>query len=121
MTYPYGSSQYPDPNSGGYPHYPPGYPQPVRTNGLAIASMVLSIVGIVLLCLWGVGGIPALLGVIFGHVAKSQIRNDGTQGEGMATAGLVIGYIVVGLAALVILLFVGGLLSLFSLSHAGSI
>jgi hypothetical protein len=123
LTYPYGSPQYPDPNSGGYPQYPYGYPHqmPPRTNGLAVASMVLSLVGVVLLCAWGAGGVPALLGVIFGHIAKGQIRREGSQGDGMAMAGLIIGYCVLGLAALVVVLVVVGVLSLFSLTHAGSI
>jgi hypothetical protein len=60
---------------------------PQRTNGLAIASMVLGI-----LCIYW---ITSILAVIFGHVALSQIkRSNGTQtGRGMAIAGLVLGYI----------------------------
>ena len=51
------------------------------TNGLAIASMVLGILGV------------SLLAVIFGHIASSQIRTSGQQGRGMAVAGLVLGYL----------------------------
>jgi len=50
------------------------------TNGLAIASLVLSLVG------------GSVLAVILGHIAKSQIAQTGDDGEGLATAGLVIGY-----------------------------
>ena len=58
-----------------------------RTNGFAVASMVLGIVW-----LWWIGSI---LAVIFGHVAIRQInRSNGTEsGTGMAIAGLVLGYI----------------------------
>lgn len=117
MSYPYGPPQYPD--GGGYPQY--GYPpQPPRTNGMAVASMVLSIVGVALLCAWGAGGVPAILGVIFGHVARGQIRAEGTQGNGMAVAGLVIGYCVIGLALLVILLVVIWGVALFSFARTNS-
>jgi hypothetical protein len=65
------------------------------TSGLAIASLVLGI-----LWIWGVG---SLLAVIFGHVARSQIRRgERTGGAGMALAGLILGY--VGLAGLIVLI-----------------
>jgi hypothetical protein len=73
--------------------YPiPSLPQK-QTNGLAIASLVLSI-----FWLFGVGSI---LAVIFGVSARRAIkRSAGTQsGEGLAVAGLVIG--IVGITAIV--------------------
>jgi hypothetical protein len=33
------------------------------------------------------------IGIVMGHVAKSQIRRTGESGSGIATAALVIGYI----------------------------
>jgi hypothetical protein len=51
------------------------------TNGLAIASFVTSLLGL------------TLFGIVFGHVAKGQIAKTGQGGSGLATAGLVIGYI----------------------------
>ena len=65
-------------------------PIQTRTNGLAIASMVLGIVWIY----W----IGSILAVIFGHISLTQIKNsNGTQsGRGMAIAGLVLGYIGIG-------------------------
>lgn len=72
-------------------------PTPTRTNGFAIASLVLGI-----LWLYWVGSILAL---IFGYVAKNQIsQSGGTQsGGGMATAGIVLGWIGVGVLVLFIL------------------
>lgn len=72
------------------PHYPYPYPYaPVqrRANGLAIASMVLGITW-----LWWIGSI---LAIVFGIVAHRQIRDsNGTQsGGGIATAGIVLGWI----------------------------
>src|SRR5437763_1134677 len=69
------------------PRPPPAPVIPPRptTNGLAVASLVLSIV-------W-LGGLGSLLAVIFGARARGQVnRSQGTQsGSGLATAGLVIG------------------------------
>jgi Domain of unknown function (DUF4190) len=78
--------------------YPPGGAQ--STNGLAIASLVLSIV-------W-LGGLGSVLAVIFGIVARRQIRASGGRqgGDGVALAGLLIGIVgVLGVALLVGLAF----------------
>ena len=78
-----------------------------RTSGMAIASMVLGITGIIALtCCCGTGFIPSVLAVVFGHVAQYQIRRSAGRLEGtsMAIAGLVCGYIglVMNLAAMVV-------------------
>jgi len=92
---------------------PPVYPAGPQTNGLAVASLVLGIVS--LACSHCITAIP---GVILGHVALKQIRaSGGTQtGEGMAIAGLVTGYISLGIVALVVLAYVviGLLMFLFA-------
>ncbi len=56
-------------------------PVAVKTNSMAIASLIVS-----LICC-------APLGVVFGHIAISQINKTGEGGRGLATAGLIIGYI----------------------------
>ncbi len=73
-------------------YYPPGGARP--TNGLAIASLVLSII-------W-LAGLGSLLAITFGIVARRQIRSSaGRQGgDGVALAGLVIG--IVGLVAVML-------------------
>lgn len=73
-------------------------PQQTKMAGTAIASLVLGILGIIL-CLAPLTAIPA---VICGHVAWSQIkRSSGTlQGEGLAIAGLVLGYLGIAFLAL---------------------
>lgn len=96
----------------GYPGYPGGYAQPGypggyyypparRTNGLAIASMVTSIVGLVMIACYGIPGlIMGPIGAILGHVARKKIKENGEAGEGMALAGVIIGWITTGLAVL---------------------
>lgn len=78
------------------PQYPPqAQPyrpyQPPKTDGGAIASMVLGIASFVL-CLSFLAGIPA---VILGHISRSKIKKSmgRLQGNGMALAGLILGYI----------------------------
>ncbi|MEU5156867.1 DUF4190 domain-containing protein [Glycomyces sp. NPDC021274] len=80
-----------------YPPQPYGYPPyvpPRPTNGMAIAAMICGIVGV---C-----SPIGILGLIFGSIAKRQIRETGEQGEGMATAGVVLGWI--GVAATIVLI-----------------
>ena len=63
-------------------------PQPVQgTNALAISSLVCGIIG------WIIPILFALLAIIFGHVARSQIKRSGQGGAGLALAGLILGYI----------------------------
>lgn len=73
------------------------YARPTSTtNGLAIASLACSIGGF--FC-----GIGFILGIVFGYIAKNQIDQSGgaQQGRGLAVAGLIIGWVGVGLAVLV--------------------
>lgn len=75
---------------GQQPAYAPGsYPPQRRTSGLAIASLVLGIVGIFLFVII----IPSLLAVIFGLVSLPSINRSGgaVGGKGMAIAGVVLG------------------------------
>src|SRR6185437_3059612 len=58
------------------------------TNPLSIASLVCGLAQF--LGFWVVTGIPA---IIMGHIARRQIRERGEQGDGMALAGLILGYI----------------------------
>jgi hypothetical protein len=73
-----------------------------ETSGLAIASLVL---GIVWVC-----GIGSILALIFGYNARKAIRDSGgaVQGKGMATAGIVLGWIGVSWLLVYIVLFMIG-------------
>jgi len=79
-----------------YPGYPPQYvPGMNPTNALAIASLIVSILGF------------GLIGVILGHIALSQIKrsNGYERGRGLAIAGLVIGYAEIAIGLIVTIAF----------------
>jgi Domain of unknown function (DUF1707)/Domain of unknown function (DUF4190) len=78
----YQGGNYPIPQ----PYYPPA-PQP--TNGLAIGSLVCALLGI---------SLPA---VIMGHIARHQIRDNNQAGDGLAIAGLVVGWLGMAFYALI--------------------
>jgi hypothetical protein len=77
------------------------YVQGTKTNGFAIAALVLGIVWIY----W----IGSILALVFGYIAKSQIdKSGGTQtGRGMAIAGIVLGWVGIGVLLLLIVVGVG--------------
>ena len=78
----------------------------VETNGFAVASMVLGIV-------WAMG-LGSILALVFGYIGKKQIDQSGeTQtGRGMAIAGIVLGWVGVGLILLMIASVVLGWMSM---------
>jgi Domain of unknown function (DUF4190) len=86
----------PYPTQAPSPQYA-GYPQPRPTNGMAIASLVASL-------------LVAPLGIIFGHISLSQIKRSGEDGKGLAIAGLVIGYLAT-VGAIIGLIFVVGVMA----------
>jgi uncharacterized membrane protein YvbJ len=67
---------------------PPPTVATVRNSGLAIASLVLGIIGFIFNFL-------SILAIIFGAVAMNQTsKNPNLKGRGMAVTGLVLGIIV---------------------------
>jgi hypothetical protein len=72
------------------PYPPPGYATPyaVTTNGFAIASLVLGILG-------GFACFGWILALVFGYMARSQIDASGgmQRGRGMAIAGIILGWV----------------------------
>ncbi|MEU7821322.1 DUF4190 domain-containing protein [Catellatospora sp. NPDC049133] len=67
-----------------------GYPPPRQQNSMALVALILSLVG---LMTW----ITAPIGAIIGHSAMKQIRQTGEDGEGMAKAAIIVGWIITGL------------------------
>jgi hypothetical protein len=79
----------------------------VKTNGMAIASLVLGIVGLV--TFFWLGAIPLILSIIFGGIVLGQVKkNPDMKGKGMAVAGLVLGIVGLVLVILYVLLVVFG-------------
>lgn len=73
-----------------------------RTEGTAVASLVLGIAGFIICPL-----IPSILAIVFGNQAQRKIGQDPSlEGDGMAKAGVILGWIGVGLAALGILIVI---------------
>jgi hypothetical protein len=70
--------------------------------------MVISIVGMVSLPCYGVGGIVlGALGAIFGHISRKQIKDRGEAGGGMALAGIIVGWIAVAIGLIILAVIVG--------------
>jgi hypothetical protein len=59
-------------------------------------SLVASIAGL-FFC-----GIGQVVGIVFGHLARSRIKRSGDGGAGLALAGLIVGYAEIAIAAVVI-------------------
>ena len=89
---------------GAPPVAPYGYgAYPTRkTNGLAVASLVLSIVGF----LWILPLVGSVAGAIMGHIALGQIKRTGEGGRAMALAGVIVGCVGTAISLLIIGFFV---------------
>jgi hypothetical protein len=91
-------AQYPP---GTYPVYPayPGYPMVApSTSGMAIASLIMAVLGWIAVPVLG-----QVLSIVFGHMALREIArsNGALRGEGFAKAGLIASYVTLGLGLLV--------------------
>ena len=100
----------PAPPAYGAPAAPPAYgaapayttyPQGPKTNTLAIVSLVSSLVGVFVIPVIG-----QIVGIITGHMSLSQIKQTGEGGRGLGLAGVIIGWVTLGLAILGIILFI---------------
>ena len=84
-------------------------PQPTKTSGMAVTSMILGILSILGAAIFL---LPPLLAVIFGHISLGQCKRDpALGGKGMGVAGLVLGYITLA-GWLLWFIFFGGIVLL---------
>jgi len=76
-------------------------PPNARTDGKAVASLILGILSVTVLSI--LAGIPA---IILGHMSRASIRKSmgELKGSGMALAGLITGYISVAMT--IVLLYI---------------
>jgi hypothetical protein len=109
---------YPPPYPG-YPGAPGSYPgaydpyrpsKPPGTNGMAIASLVISLCSLILCC-----GATGFIGVILGIVGMRESKRTGQEGYGIALTGIIIGGICTAFWALMLVLYAIGTLSRFTL------
>jgi hypothetical protein len=69
-------------------------PAAAKTNGLAMASLACG------LAQFAFGPLATIPAIVFGHVARHQIKRTGEQGAGLALAGLILGWAAVILGIL---------------------
>ncbi|TAM92021.1 MAG: DUF4190 domain-containing protein [Rhodanobacteraceae bacterium] len=84
-----------------------------RTSSLAVVSLIFGVLAYVFLPFVG-----ALVAVICGHAARAEIRRvpPGTlDGDGLALAGLILGWIQIGIAVLVVGFFILALAGVIAL------
>jgi hypothetical protein len=73
-----------------------------RTSGYAIASLILGIAGFFVFPI-----VPSILAIVFGRKAQEEIGRDPTLGgDGLATAGIVLGWVGIALLAIVLVFVV---------------
>ena len=91
-------------------------PQRSTTSSMAIVSLVFGILAWFMLPFVG-----ALVAVICGHLARGEIRrapiDQRMEGDGMAVAGLVLGYVQLTLSVLVVIFFIAMLAFGFGFAH----
>jgi hypothetical protein len=70
-----------------------------RTSGYAVASLVLGIAGFFVFPV-----IPSILAIVLGNKARAEMRADPTiAGDGLATAGIVLGWVGVAITGIVLI------------------
>ena len=84
----------PPPPQPAAPSHGAGAPTTSKTNGFAIASLILGIIPCT--------GITSILAIVFGFIARNQIeRSGGTQqGSGIALAGIILGFVWIGISVI---------------------
>ena len=85
---------------------------PRRTSSLAVVSLVAGLLGWTLAPWLG-----SIIAIITGHMARAEIRREpaALEGDGLAVAGLALGWAMVVLSVMIVLAFVllfGGLAAL---------
>jgi hypothetical protein len=91
-------------------------PPATRTSTAAVISLVAGILGFVQI-LPVIGPIAA---VIAGHIAKSEIKKSGgvVTGNGMATTGLILGYVMIAIGLCLTCIFILAFAGLITLPFA---
>ncbi len=83
---------------------PPVYPGPYaapKTNALSLVSLISALVGLFIVPVIG-----SIVAVVTGHISLHQLKTSGETGRGMALAGVIIGWISVGLMVIGIVILI---------------
>lgn len=93
------------PPPSGFPGYPA--PPPIQS-GKAIAILVLGICGLMFMCAYGIGVIPAIVALALAPSARREITASGgrLQGDGFIKAGVICSWVTIGIAAVLIVALV---------------
>jgi hypothetical protein len=83
------------------PSAAPGYYPAAPTNTLAILALVF-------------GFVFPIAGIVCGHIARSQIKRTGESGDGLAVAGLILGYVLTGLTVLFVVIYMIFFIAVFA-------
>ncbi|WP_405589716.1 DUF4190 domain-containing protein [Streptomyces sp. NBC_01092] len=80
----------------GYPAPGPGYygwpgMQPMPSNGMGTAGLVLGIISAAIFCLWPLAIILGVLALIFGAIGRAKARRGEATNPGQALAGMICG------------------------------
>ena len=78
-----------------------------RTSRYAVASLVSGIAGVL-----GLPIVASVLAIVFGHIARREIRHGAATGGGLAAAGIVLGWAGIIISALAVLIFLMWIFSL---------
>jgi hypothetical protein len=70
------------------------------TNGKAIASVILGVIGVT-----GVPFMASIVALILGYMARGEIAETGQEGRGLATAGIILGWVGVAVFVLALAFF----------------
>lgn len=110
---PYHTDQYGQPYQGQPYQYgaPYGYAAPLEKNALGVWSLVLGILSVFLLFTCGIGFLAGIPAVITGHLSRKAQKEGLADNAGMALAGIITGWITIGLTLLAIV----GIAILFSI------
>jgi len=93
-------------------------PSAGRTNTMAVISLVagaVSVFGHIAIPGLG-GGTLAIVAIVTGLIARSEIKRTGEKGTWMATVGILLGAIHIALIALIVFVLVGAVFVLGSLA-----
>lgn len=100
---PYGAAPY---------GYGPPFVPPPPNEGMALASLLTSVIGLATAAFCYLPILACPVGAVLGHVALGRIARNGTQGRGLALAGVIVGWIgtaiLVGIVVLVVAVVAGG-------------